>query len=94
MDLSQEQLDKIKELAGNFMNIEEIALIMDLDPDPFITEVTRRRSSAWKSYKTGIAESKNAIRQREIEMAKHGSPQAVQQADKYMTEQNLFDAHD
>lgn len=94
MELTIDELTRIKELAGNFLNIEEIALIIEKDPDEFFKEVMKRKTKAWYAYRSGIAESKNQIREREVKMAQHGSPQAVVLVDKYISEQNIFELDD
>lgn len=91
MNLSDSELNKIQELAGLFLTPDEIAVSMDLDIVSFEKLLKNTKSKAYLAYLKGKTESKIAIRQNVIKMAKHGSPQAEELAERYISEQNRKD---
>jgi hypothetical protein len=89
MKLTAEELEKVKDYAGLFLNLEETAILLDKDPDEFIEAYQDKRGELYKAYRLGMITSKVKLRRPVIKMAEHGSPQAEILADKYMTEQLL-----
>ncbi len=87
MDLSDEQAEKVKELAGLFLAPDEIAILTGIDMDSFIRAIVNRSGNAFTSYLLGKSEAKKAIRENVIKMAKHGSPAAEELAERYIKEQ-------
>lgn len=87
MNLTEVQLKDIEELAGLFLDPEEIAILMDLDVDEFHEAIRRKKGNAWKHYFKGKTESKRAIHENIVKMAKHGSPQAEDMAKQMMITQ-------
>ncbi len=91
MTLTDEQLASIEELAGLFLTADEIAILLDIDIDLFIKLINDKKSLAFKHYFRGKTESKKNIRANIVKMAKHGSPQAEELVDNYITAQNIFE---
>ena len=91
MNLSDEQLKDIEELAGLFLTADEIAILIDLDIDLFIAEISNKKSRAFAAYFLGKTRSKKKIRENVIKMARNGSPQAEELADAYIESQKLFE---
>jgi hypothetical protein len=89
MNISEDQLKQIFEYAGLFLSPEEIAVLIDVEVQPFITAVKSKKGEIYLQYMKGKTESKRAIRENVIKMAKHGSPQAEDLAEKYITEQKI-----
>lgn len=87
MNLTEAQLTEIEELAGLFLEPEEIAILLDLDPDEFQNCIRKKKGLAWKYYFRGKTESKKMIHQNIVKMAKHGSPQAEDMASQMMINQ-------
>lgn len=94
MELSSEKLQQIKEHASDLLPWMDIAILIDVDPDEFKSELDNTSSQIYKKYKLGIAERKKKLRQPILKMAEHGSPQAELLADKYLTEQLIAESDD
>lgn len=84
MIYSKEQISRIKELAGYLTPISDIAVLMDLDEDELRLDLHNQKSEVAKAYFKGKAESQLALRQQELELARVGSPLAVQMATTYL----------
>lgn len=78
-------IEQIQEYAGYFLSCKEIAALLDIDPDVF----RDTDSPEYKAYYKGKTEAKLQIRKNIVKLAKHGSPQAEQLAEKYMSDQEL-----
>lgn len=89
MQFSVEDIEKLKEYAGLFLTLEEIAVLMDKDLEEFRADFRNKQSELYKAYRLGQVTSKANLRRPVIKMASHGSPQAELLADKYITEQSL-----
>lgn len=91
MTLNEQQLQEIEELAGLFLNPDEIAILLDIDTDAFIASLQDKKSLVYKHYFRGKTTSKKNIRQNVIRMARHNSPQAEELADTYISSQSQFE---
>lgn len=89
MKLTDEQIDRIAELAGALTPPSEIAALMDLDEDALLMELALPGSPAGKAFRKAKAETALDIRRREIEFARMGAPAAVQSAAAYLAGMNL-----
>ena len=86
---SQELLDKVQEYAGYLMQPIEIALLLDINFEDFKAAIMNRHSLVSKAYFRGKTQTILAIRKQEVELAKIGSPMAVEHAAKYITDMDL-----
>ena len=89
MNLTDEQLDEIYKRAAIFLSPEEIAIDLDLNLTEFLSAIKSKKGKIYIQYMKGKIESKKAIRENVIKMAKHGSPQAEELAEKYIAEQKI-----
>jgi hypothetical protein len=89
MEFTQEELDKVKEYAGLFLSLDDIAVLLEKDPEAFKEAFQDKNGSLFRAYRFGQAISKANLRRPVIKMASHGSPQAELLADKYISEQLL-----
>ena len=89
MEIDQEQLALIKEYAGCLMNISDIAVLLGLDEDKLREEIGNKHSPISKVYRKAKAEVVFELRKQEIEMAKLGSPQAVELTQRYIIDQKI-----
>lgn len=89
MNLSEQQLREIEELAGLFLNPDEIAVLMDLDAQLFSETIQKRKGEAWLAYFKGKTIIKKQIHANVIKMARNGSPQAEELARQMIQEQNI-----
>lgn len=86
MDYSQEQIQKISEMAACFTPIKEIATVLDIDVLQLKTDIRQHQSSVSRAYHKAKAETSSLLRRQEIELAKIGSPLAVEHAHNYLLE--------
>ena len=80
-------LEKLKELAGDLLPIDLIATLLDVDELILREAISNRHSTASRAYHLGKAETIAAIRKQEIELAKSGSPFAIENTADYIIEQ-------
>ncbi len=85
MEISPEQLEQITEMAASLMQPDEIAILIDLDPEDLKHQVNHNPSgNISKAFLKGRLQTKLDLRKKIIQLAKAGSPQAEVLADKYM----------
>lgn len=89
MNLNKDQLQEVFDHAALFLSPEEIAVLLDLDIVQFIAEIKSKKGTIYLQYMKGKTQSKKAIRENVLKMAKHGSPQAEDLAEKYIAEQKI-----
>ena len=89
MNLNETQIKEIQELAGLFLEPEEIAVLLKLDSNAFLQEIEFKNGVAYDAYFKGKTTSKKEIHENVVKMAKHGSPQAEEMAKDMMYKQNL-----
>ncbi len=89
MNLTDEQLEAIQELAALLLEPEEIAVLTDIDTNTFLREIESKQGSVYQAYFKGKTETKRAIHENVIKMAKHGSPQAEELAKEFIFKQQL-----
>lgn len=89
MNLTDELLQQVHDNAALFLSPEEIAVLLDLDVSRFCAEIKSKKGFIYTRYMKGKTESKKAIRENVVKMAKHGSPQAEELAEKYISEQKI-----
>jgi hypothetical protein len=89
MNLSEQQLKEIQNLASLLLEPEEIAVLTGIDICSFLSEIENKKGDAYLAYFKGKTETKKAIHENVIKMAKHGSPQAEELAKDFINKQNL-----
>lgn len=94
MEFTTDELDKVKEYAGLFLTVDDIAVLLEKDVDEFRDEFRNKKSSLFLAYRYGQVASKRDLRRPVIKLAGHGSPQAELLADKYISEQTLSELDD
>ncbi len=87
MNLSESQLNQLEEYASKFLNITEISILLDVDPDQLRESISTRGTSEFKRYNTGKLNKILELREQEIELAKLGSTVAIELVSKYMINQ-------
>ena len=70
--------DKVKEFASNLLPIDVIAILLDVDEYLLREAISDKKSCVSKAYRLGQALTISEIRKQEVELAKAGSPLAVQ----------------
>ncbi|MBR3564739.1 MAG: hypothetical protein IKN91_00200 [Paludibacteraceae bacterium] len=89
MTYTDEQLETIERLASIYMPIRDIALILEVEDTQLREDIQCQSSPASRAYRKGKALSKVALHQQEMNLAKVGSPLALENA-----RQNLLDMED
>ena len=78
MKLTPDQITKIKEYASKFLPISDIALLLEVPAWELKTEIMCDTTEASVAYRKGKAEAKLELHSQEFELAKIGSPQALE----------------
>lgn len=89
MTYTAEQLVQIEKMSSLYMTISDIALIIDVSPEQLRSDISDKSSAVSRSYYKGKASSKLALRAQEMQLAKVGSPLALDNCRK-----NLLDMED
>jgi hypothetical protein len=88
---STEVLHQIKEYASYLLRPEQIARLIDCYPDEFKQLLKRKKHPVAVAYEKGKTETILAVRKQEIELAKLGSPMAVEMVAKFIIDQELYE---
>jgi len=89
MDLTTEQIERIKELAGLLLSISEIAIDLSLPVEAFKFEYSNENSELFSIYNKAVIETKIKLRKPVIDMAAMGGPHAQALANSYLTNQEI-----
>ncbi|MFZ4546875.1 MAG: hypothetical protein ACOYN4_05555 [Bacteroidales bacterium] len=89
MQYNQSDLDKVKEYASLLLTISEIAILLKMDEDELREAIAVKTSGISLAYNQGKMETVLVLRRQEIDLAKLGSPIAIELTQKYMLNQNL-----
>lgn len=89
MSLTIDQLEKVEEYAAQFLTYQDIAILLKVDVNKFISRVTERNSLEWLAYERGKITSKAEIRRNIVKLAKHGSSQAEAMVEKFIDDQRI-----
>ena len=88
MNLTTEQLDKLKEMAAALLPPDEIAILLEIRPDQHASfcEIIKNHQSSpiYLAYHSGRLQTKFELRKMVIKLAKAGSPAAQPLAEKYL----------
>jgi len=88
MDYSTEQLTKIEEYAGYLLPITDMAALMGVDVDELKADIGDKNTPVSKAYRKAKAETMLLLRKQELDLAKVGSPLAVQLTAGYLMDMN------
>ncbi len=80
MELYEDKLLKIEELATLLTPVEQVAVLLCLDPHELALQIRDKTTQVSIAYRRGVATTALELRKQEIELAKSGSPLAVQLA--------------
>lgn len=91
MQLTDEQINEIRNMSAALLPPAEIAILLDIPAEQreYFCEICKnhRQTSIYNAYHQGRLQTKYELRQTVIKLAKAGSPAAEPLADKYMREQ-------
>lgn len=88
MFFSDNIVSRIAELAAALTPVADIAALIDCDPDLLRLELAQKDSPVRRAYMTAKAATALEIRKRELELARAGSPLAVQLVHSYLSDMN------
>jgi len=80
MDYQPDQLDHVERLASIYMKISDIALIIEVDPSVLRADIADEQTEVSRRYRRGKALSKVELHKQEMQLAKVGSPLALENA--------------
>ncbi len=83
---SHEQKEMIRDCASNLMKISDIAALIDVDTDELRLEISNPQSEISRIYRRAKAQTIFDMRKAEIELARAGSPLAVQLVGHYVND--------
>lgn len=82
MNYTEKQLEMIERLASIYMRPSEIALLLDVTPEQFRSDINTHDSPAYKAYHKGKITQKIEVQKQMAILAKVGSPLALEQSNK------------
>lgn len=89
MEYNEELLLKIEEYAGLLTSISDIAVLLDLNEDELRDDITNKMTTVSLRYRKAKAATELKLRRQEIDLAKLGSPIAIDLVQKYKLTQQL-----
>ena len=89
MNLSEEQLSVIRDMAAHFMPPVEIAFMLGVSADDFRCWLQDDNHPAFRAYNEAKIASVLELRRKIVGMAKKGSPQAEMLVNQFIQDQIL-----
>ena len=89
IEFTEAQLEQVEKLSSIYMKISDIALIIEVEPEQLRAEISNESTEVSRRYRRGKATSKAELLAQEMQLAKVGSPLALQNA-----QNNLLDMED
>ena len=89
MEYNSNQLEKVQEYAGLMMNVSDISVLIGVNEDSFREDIGNKNTGVSIAYRKGQIETVLELRKQEIDMAKLGSPMAVELIQKYIIDQKM-----
>jgi hypothetical protein len=89
MEYNSSQLEKVQEYAGLLMTVSDISVLIGVNEDSFREDISNKNTAASIAFRKGQIETVLELRKQEIEMAKLGSPLAVELIQKYIIDQKM-----
>ncbi len=80
MEYSDKELQQIEVMAGLFLTVSDIAIILGRKPEEVRRDVTSVGTPAYNAYTKGKVSRKLELRKQEIQLAQVGSPLALENA--------------
>lgn len=89
--LTDDELQQLEDYAGLFLNWDEIAILMGLNPEAFQELLSDTRGIAYMRYFYGRTKAIKEIREHTVKMARSGSMSAKEQCEQYIDQQYAFE---
>lgn len=78
---------EIEEYAGLFLTVDEISLLLDIDPAELRRDIRHGKSERARAYNRGKLKSILEVRRQTVAFAKKGSPAAEELVQGYIVKQ-------
>lgn len=89
MDYTPEQISQVEKMAGIYLPISDMAVILGLPAERLKFDIQMKDTAISQAYRRGKANSKVKLRAQEMQLALVGSPLALA-----TVQQNLMDMED
>jgi hypothetical protein len=89
MEYTEEILIKIEEYAGLLTSISDIAVLLDINEDELRDDIALKTTQVSLRYRKAKASTELQLRRQEIDLAKLGSPIAIDLVQKYKLNQQI-----
>ena len=89
MEYNSIQLEKVQEYASLLMNVSDISVLIGVNEDSFREDINNKNTAISIAFRKGQIETVLELRKQEIDMAKLGSPMAVELIQKYIIDQKM-----
>jgi hypothetical protein len=83
MNLTEQQLNAITDMASLFYSPKEIAINLEVDIDEFDIEIKSEHGAAYKAFMKGWFESDIKLRRSTLQSAINGSTPSIQIIENY-----------
>ncbi len=89
--MTEDLLDQIEEMSSLMLCKNDIATMLELDPDEFVNVLEDKAGEAWKRFQTGRMKTITQVRKSIFELAANGSSPAQTEAMKIIRESKMED---
>ena len=89
--MTEDLLAQIEEMSSLMLNKNDIATMLELDPDEFVNVLEDKAGEAWKRFQTGRMKTITQVRKSIFELAANGSSPAQTEAMKIIRESKMED---
>ena len=91
IELTDDLLAQLEEMSSLMLNKNDIATLLELDPDEFVNILEDKAGEAWKRFQTGRMKTITQVRKSIFELAANGSSPAQTEAMKIIRESKMED---
>ena len=91
IELTDDLLAQLEEMSSLMLNKNDIATLLELDPDEFSNVLDDKSGEAWKRFQTGRMKTITQVRKSIFELAANGSSPAQTEAMKIIRESKMED---
>ena len=89
--MTEDLLAQIEEMSSLMLGKNDIATLLELDPDEFVNILEDKAGEAWKRFQTGRMKTITQVRKSIFELAANGSSPAQTEAMKIIRESKMED---
>jgi hypothetical protein len=89
MNYTNEMLEMVEKHAALLLELDDIAILIDVDCDELKADISNKYSEVSKRYRKGQLTTIVDLHKQEIDLAKLGSPMAMENTRKFILSQKL-----